>query len=77
MLLGFMFPRDLLSMSLESGRLSLSGNVNTNHTNATSVTGSSSLVPPPAVSCNRAQRQGPASHNVWRKASTGEQIIEN
>jgi len=64
-------------MSLESGRLSLSGNVNTNHTNATSVIGCNSYVPPPAVSCNHAQRQGPAPHNVWRKASTGEQIIEN
>jgi hypothetical protein len=59
-------------MSLESGRLSLPGHMNTNHSNATSVAGPSSRVPPPAVSCSRAQRQGPSSHNVWRKTSTGE-----
>ncbi|XP_021930575.1 uncharacterized protein LOC110835048 isoform X3 [Zootermopsis nevadensis] len=61
--------RDLLSMSLESSRLSLSGNMNTSHSNAASIAGSSSRVPPSAGSCSRSQRQGPASHNVWRKLS--------
>jgi hypothetical protein len=69
----FMFVRDLLNMSLESSRLSLSGNINTNHSNAASVAGSSSRVPVSATSCSHAQRQGPASHNVWRKVSTGEE----
>lgn len=70
---GFVFVRDLLSMSLESSRLSLSGNMNTSHSNAASVAGSSSRVPPSAGSCSRSQRQGPASHNVWRKLSAGEE----
>jgi hypothetical protein len=60
-------------MSLESSRLSLSGNINANHSNAASVAGSSSRIPPSAASCSRAQRQGPASHNVWRKLSVGEE----
>jgi hypothetical protein len=59
-------------MSLESGHLSLSGNINTD-SNTASVAGSNSRVPLPAAGgCSHAQRQGPASHNVWRKASTGE-----
>ncbi|XP_023701628.1 uncharacterized protein LOC111861362 isoform X4 [Cryptotermes secundus] len=62
--------RELLSMSVESGRLSLSGNINTDNSNAASVAGSSGRVPLPAGGCAHAQRQGPASHNVWRKAST-------
>jgi hypothetical protein len=60
-------------MSLESGRLSLSGNINTDNSNTASVAGSSSRIPMPgAGGCAHVQRQGPASHNVWRKASTGE-----
>ncbi|XP_069679374.1 pericentriolar material 1 protein-like isoform X6 [Periplaneta americana] len=62
--------RDILSMSLDSGRQSLPGNINANNSNSASAAGSGGHNQTPAVGCVRAQRQGPASHNVWRKEST-------
>ncbi|KAJ9594936.1 hypothetical protein L9F63_013752, partial [Diploptera punctata] len=61
--------RDMLSVSLDLAHMSASGNINTNHSNTTSIAGSVSQVPPRPASSNRSQRQSTASHNIWRKGS--------